>query len=68
LLLGLGHIEREPEPHLTLTRMAGRLPGGLVDCNDRREFGHGGTNESHKQPEPHRPNGRKGLARGCSLV
>src|SRR5262249_45133935 len=48
LLQGVSHIDREPESHLTLARVASGLPGCLVCSNDRREFGHGSANERHQ--------------------
>jgi hypothetical protein len=68
LLQGVGHIDWEPEPHLTLARVTSGLPRCLICRNDRCELGHRSTNERHQQPEPHGPDSCKGVVCGRSLV
>jgi hypothetical protein len=38
LVLGVGHIDREMQPHLSLPRMSGCLPGRLIFCHYWREY------------------------------
>src|SRR5882724_13345392 len=39
MMLSVSHIDRQTQPHVALSRMAGGLPGSLVDRNHGRKLG-----------------------------
>jgi hypothetical protein len=49
LVLGVGHIDRQTQPHLSLAWVAGGLPGRRVFGNHWPELRHGRTEERHQQ-------------------